>query len=125
MDRQDVSGRPLICRPREMPGVRSSTDRQQLRPRKEVMYNPAKVFIGNLSWDVDEDSLKDHFEEMNHALVNVSVKVGQDGRSRGYAFVEFATAEDASTAIETFDATELMGRQIVVQETTENKRHRN
>ena len=121
MDRQDVNGRPLICRPREMPGVKS----ERRAPRKEVVFNPAKVFIGNLSWDVDEDSLKDHFEEMNHALVNVSVKVGQDGRSRGYAFVEFATPEDAATAIETFDATELMGRQIVVQETTENKRQRN
>jgi cold-inducible RNA-binding protein len=75
-----------------------------------------KLFVGSLPWSVNDDKLKEAFEE--HGNV-VSAKVVMDrttGRSRGFGFVEMGSADEASKAIKALNDSELGGRNIVVNE---------
>ncbi|OGU67672.1 MAG: RNA-binding protein [Ignavibacteria bacterium RBG_16_36_9] len=75
-----------------------------------------KLFVGSLPWSVNDDKLKEAFEE--HGNV-VSAKVVMDrttGRSRGFGFVEMGSADEANKAIKALNDSELGGRNIVVNE---------
>jgi RNA recognition motif-containing protein len=72
--------------------------------------------VGSLPWSINDDKLKEAFEE--HGNV-VSAKVVMDrttGRSRGFGFVEMGSADEASKAIKALNDSELGGRNIVVNE---------
>ncbi len=76
----------------------------------------AKLFVGNLTFTATENDLQDHFAQ---AGVVVSVNIMQDrmtGRSRGFAFVEMSTKEDAVKAIEMFHSKDFQGRPLTVNE---------
>ena len=75
-----------------------------------------KLFVGSLPWSVNDDKLREAFEE--HGNV-VSAKVVMDrttGRSRGFGFVEMGSDDDAKKAIKALHDSELGGRNIVVNE---------
>ena len=76
------------------------------------------VYVGNLSWDVGWQDLKDHFKSAGNVL-HADVMMGQDGRSKGCGLVTFASARDAQTAINMLHDTELSGRPIFVREDRE------
>jgi RNA recognition motif-containing protein len=76
--------------------------------------NQNRLFVGNLSYQTMENDLQDYFSQ---AGVVVSVNLMLDkmtGKSRGFAFVEFATAEEASKAVEQFQNKEFQGRALTV-----------
>ena len=76
--------------------------------------NNKKLYVGNLSWGVSDDSLKAAFAEFGEVT---SAQVAMDrmtGRSRGFAFVEFATDEAAAAAVAGLDGHELDGRELRV-----------
>lgn len=76
--------------------------------------NPTRLFVGNLSYQTLENDLQDHFSQ---AGVVTSVKLMFDkvtGKSRGFAFVEFATPEEAARAVEQFHNKEFQGRPLTV-----------
>jgi RNA recognition motif-containing protein len=76
--------------------------------------NQNRLFVGNLSYQTAENDLQDYFAQ---AGVVTSVNIMMDkvsGRSRGFAFVEFATAEEAAKAVEQFHNKELQGRALTV-----------
>lgn len=73
-----------------------------------------RLFVGNLSWNSSEDSLRDAFSKAGEV---VSVNVITDrmsGRSKGFGFVEMATDENATAAIEMWNDKEIDGRSIKV-----------
>ena len=76
--------------------------------------NPTRLFVGNLSYQTMENDLQDYFSQ---AGVVTSVNLMLDkmtGKSRGFAFVEFASAEEANKAIEQFHNKEFQGRALTV-----------
>lgn len=76
--------------------------------------NPNRLFVGNLSYQTMENDLQDYFSQ---AGVVTSVHLMLDkmtGRSRGFAFVEFATAEEAAKAVEQFHNQPFQGRNLTV-----------
>jgi RNA recognition motif-containing protein len=76
----------------------------------------AKLFVGNLTFTATENDLQDHFAQ---AGVVVSVNIMQDrmtGRSRGFAFVEMSSKEDAEKAIAMFHSKDFQGRPLTVNE---------
>jgi RNA recognition motif-containing protein len=78
------------------------------------MSNPARLFVGNLSYRTLENDLQDHFSQ---AGVVTSVNIMFDkftGRSRGFAFVEYATPEEANRAVELFHNKDFQGRSLTV-----------
>ena len=76
--------------------------------------NQNRLFVGNLSYQTMQDDLQEYFSQ---AGVVTSVNLMLDkvtGKSRGFAFVEYATAEEASKAVEQFHGKEFQGRALTV-----------
>ncbi len=76
--------------------------------------NESRLFVGNLSYQTMENDLQDYFAQ---AGVVTSVNLMLDkvtGKSRGFAFVEYATAEEANKAVEQFHNKEFQGRALTV-----------
>lgn len=72
------------------------------------------LFIGRLSWDVDEEWLTREFEEFGE-IQRVKIIMDRDtGKSKGFGYVEFAKVEDAVKALNAKHESELDGRQINV-----------
>ena len=80
-----------------------------------------KLYVGNLSFDTTEDSLRTLFAE--HGTVE-SAKLISDrdtGRPRGFGFVEMSNA-DASRAMQALNGKEFEGRALKVNEAQEGNR---
>ena len=76
--------------------------------------NPNKLFVGNLSYKTMENDLEDYFSQAG-AVTSVNLMLDKvTGKSRGFAFVEFATAEDAAKAVEQFHNKDFHGRALTV-----------
>eukprot|EP01040_Poterioochromonas_malhamensis_P018107 gene18107-21044_t len=54
----------------------------------------ARVYIGNLGWDVTSDELREHMSAAG-TVVKASILQGNNGRSRGCGIVEFSSEADA------------------------------
>ncbi len=70
--------------------------------------------MGNLSYQTMENDLQDYFSQ---AGVVTSVNLMLDkvtGKSRGFAFIEYASAEEANKAVEQFHNKEFQGRTLTV-----------
>ena len=75
-----------------------------------------KLYVGNLSFRTTSDELRDAFAAVG-TVESASVIEDRDtGRSRGFAFVEMGTAEEAAAAIEQFNGKEFGGRNLTVNE---------
>jgi RNA recognition motif-containing protein len=74
------------------------------------------IFVGNLSSSVGEAQLKELFQQKG-SVESVTVMRDVDtGRSRGFAFVDMTTEEDARKAIAELNAYSLEGRNLTVNE---------
>ena len=74
----------------------------------------SRLFVGNLPYQTMENDLQEYFSQ---AGVVSSVNLMLDkftGKSRGFAFVEYSTAEEANKAVEMFHNKEFQGRQLTV-----------
>lgn len=76
--------------------------------------NPKKLFIGNLSYNVTEDELRGSFSQYGEITDLKLITDRMSGRSKGIAFVTYATEESAQAAIEGMHNQEIDGRQIIV-----------
>lgn len=74
------------------------------------------VYVGNLPHSIGEDELKALFEQKGSVDSVTIIRDNDTGRSRGFAFVDMATEEDASKAIEALNAFSLEGRNLTVNE---------
>ena len=80
-----------------------------------------KLFVGNLSFDTTEDSLRALFTQ--HGTVE-SVKIISDrdtGRPRGFGFIEMSNS-DASRAMQALNGKDFEGRSLKVNEAQERER---
>lgn len=74
------------------------------------------IYIGNLSFDTTEDQLKETFESYGEvSSVNI-IKDRYTGEPRGFAFVEMADKNAASSAIAELNGKEMNGRTLNVNE---------
>ena len=81
-----------------------------------------RLYVGNLSWNTAEDDLIKAFENDGRTVESARIMTDRDtGRSRGFAFVEMGSEEDARSAIEAMDGTELDGRALRVNEAQERE----
>ncbi|HUA14713.1 MAG TPA: RNA-binding protein [Verrucomicrobiae bacterium] len=74
------------------------------------------IFVGNLSFNTNEDELRQAFEAYGQ-VDRVSIMTDRDtGRSRGFGFVEMANNDDGEKAIAALNGAQLSGRTINVNE---------
>jgi len=76
-----------------------------------------RLFIGNLSYNVNEQELKEAFTSEGIEVRSVRVSLDREtGRPRGFAFVETDTDAGAKASIEKLSGRILQGRAIIVEE---------
>ena len=79
-----------------------------------------KLFVAGLPYDMDDAELEEFFEKFGTV---VSVKVAMDretGKSKGFAFVEMANAQEAKEAIEGLNDLPI-GKKVLVVKEAEDK----
>lgn len=76
-----------------------------------------KLYVGNLSYNTTEDTLRTLFEGDGRRVEEVAIVMDRDtGRPRGFAFVQMGSPEDSKTAIEALNGREFEGRTLAVSE---------
>ena len=76
-----------------------------------------RLYIGNLSWDVKWQDLKDYFATVGR-VVRADVEE-ENGKSKGWGIVEYSSPEEASEAMVRLNDTDLKGRPVHVREDRE------
>ncbi|KAL9253063.1 33 kDa ribonucleoprotein, chloroplastic-like protein [Drosera capensis] len=102
LDKTEVGGRNLRVNFADKP-----RPKEPLFP--ETNY---RLFIGNLSWSVTSNMLREAFKGVGEVVEARVIYNGETGRSRGYGFVSFATNEAMDAALESLNGLELEGRAI-------------
>lgn len=83
--------------------------------------NPAKLFVGNLAYRIDDAQLKEIFVPFGDIVEATVLKEKQYGRSdrpprsRGMGFVTYTNSEAAQAAIAALNNKEVEGRSIIVE----------
>jgi RNA recognition motif-containing protein len=82
----------------------------------------ARLFVGNLSFKLDDDALRQAFEQVGVVERAEVVRDRFDGRSRGFGFVQMASEEAAETALHELNGREVAGRPMRVEAATSVRR---
>lgn len=75
-----------------------------------------RIYVGNLSFQTDEDTLRDLFAQHGTVDEVAIISDRQTGRSRGFGFVTMNDDNEARAAIEATNGMEFEGRTLNVNE---------
>ncbi len=76
------------------------------------------IYVGNLSFDASEDDVRGAFATFGTVESVKMIMDRETGRPRGFAFVTMTESDEANTAIESLNGSELLGRELRVREAT-------
>ena len=98
---------------------RNGQQQQQQRPQPQRKPEPVEVtsprlYVGNLSFDATESDLFELFNGVGHVQNAEVVSYRHNQRSKGFAFVQMQTIEEAKRAVEELHDKEVLGRKLVV-----------
>ena len=74
------------------------------------------IYVGNLSYDVSGENLRQAFEAFGQVSSASVVKDKYSGQPRGFGFVEMPDQAEAQAAIQNLNGKELLGRPMNVNE---------
>jgi len=80
-----------------------------------------KLYVGNLNYDTTKDKLEEAFSKAGKVVDANVITDKYTGRSKGFAFVEMSTEEEAQKAISEVNDVEVDGRNIKVDEARPRK----
>lgn len=83
------------------------------------------IFVAKLSYDTSEDTLRESFEQFGEVDSAKIIFDRERGRSKGFGFVEMPNDDEANSAINDLNDSELDGRTIVVKEAQPRERSDN
>lgn len=75
-----------------------------------------KLYVGNLPFSATDQDLNDIFAQVGQVTSAKVIMDRESGRSKGFAFVEFANDDEAAKAISQFNGSDYNGRPMVVNE---------
>ncbi len=75
-----------------------------------------RLYVGNLNFNTTGDDLREYFSQAGEVESASVVEDRETGRSRGFGFVEMATQEGATAAVEQLNGKEFNGRSLTVNE---------
>ena len=101
---------------------------QQPRPSRKpesVEVTSPRLYVGNLSFDATESDLFELFNGVGHVQNAEVVSYRHNQRSKGFAFVQMQTVDEAKRAVEELHDKEFLGRKLVVSgaKTSEHQPH--
>jgi nucleolin len=107
LHRYDLNGRLL--------NVNKAAPRGSRAERPPQAFGPSsKIYVGNLSWGVDDGRLEQVFSEHGKVVEAKVVYDRESGRSRGFGFVTMSSETEVNDAIAALDGQSLDGRAIRV-----------
>ncbi|XP_030958997.1 33 kDa ribonucleoprotein, chloroplastic-like, partial [Quercus lobata] len=111
---QQVGGRIVKV---NFPEVPKGGEREVMGPKmwgtnKGYIDSPHKIYSGNLGWGLTSQGLRDAFADQRGLLSAKVIYERDTGRSRGFGFVSFETAEDAESALSSMNGAEVEGRPL-------------
>ncbi|CAI7783253.1 unnamed protein product [Closterium sp. NIES-53] len=117
-DGSELGGRMLkvnmpVPRGERERGARTERPRGE-RPRFGGGNQGNKLYVGNLSWGMDDMALEDLFAEFGKVLEAKVVLDRDSGRSRGFGFVTLSSDAEVQEAISNLDGADVDGRQLRV-----------
>ena len=83
------------------------------KPERVEVTSP-RLYVGNLSFDATESDLFELFNGVGHVQNAEVVSYRHNQRSKGFAFVQMQTVEEAKRAVEELHDKEFLGRRLVV-----------
>jgi len=86
-------------------------DRGGFQPRTDLEGKTKTLFVKNLPYSIDEDSLKAAFSGAKDARLPV---FEDSGKKKGFGYVEFGSAEEAKSAHAAMSGAQIGGRDVVV-----------
>jgi RNA recognition motif-containing protein len=84
-----------------------------------------KIYVGNLSYNTNEDSLRNLFQAYGTVVSAKIISDRDSGMSKGFGFVEMNSDDEAGAAIAGTNGADLDGRQIRVNEAMDKPRRSN
>jgi RNA recognition motif-containing protein len=75
-----------------------------------------KIYVGNLSYNVTEEDLRQAFEAFGQIASASIIKDKFSGQSKGFGFIEMPESEEAQTAISSMNGKQMEGRTLNVNE---------
>mmetsp|Transcript_27174 Transcript_27174/g.32971 ORF Transcript_27174/g.32971 Transcript_27174/m.32971 type:complete len:677 (-) Transcript_27174:332-2362(-) len=81
------------------------------RPQEEKALRFTNVYVKNFADDTTEEALKTKFSEFGN-ITNVVIMRDQEGKPKGYGFVNFEDAEEAAKAVDTMNNSEFNGKTV-------------
>ncbi|ESW16366.1 hypothetical protein PHAVU_007G150700 [Phaseolus vulgaris] len=114
----ELDGRALKVNAGPPPARNESTSRFRSSPPRggggDFSDSENKVHVSNLAWGVDNGTLESFFGEYGKVLEARVIYDRDSGRSRGFGFVTYSSADEVSSAIQSLDGVDLNGRAIRV-----------
>ncbi|KAG5252993.1 ribonucleoprotein [Salix suchowensis] len=110
----EVGGRALRV---NFPEVPRGGEREIMGPRirsgyKGFIDSEHKIYAGNLGWRLTSEGLRDAFANQPGLLSAKVIYERETGKSRGFGFVSFESAENAEDALEAMNGVEVEGRPL-------------
>jgi RNA recognition motif-containing protein len=120
-----TGGKPAA--PRPAPPARSSNNgfEPSRSPRKpeSVEVTTPRLYVGNLSFDATESDLFELFNGVGAVQNAEVVTYKHNQRSKGFAFVQMLTIDEAKRAVEELHDKEFLGRKLVVSGAKSSEHH--
>ncbi|GAV81688.1 RRM_1 domain-containing protein/RRM_6 domain-containing protein [Cephalotus follicularis] len=111
-----LNNKPTIRKPYSST-IQEATLQEEEEPNTEETQEAnlkRKLYVFNLPWSLTVVDIKGLFGQCG-TITDVEIIKQKNGRSRGYAFVTMATAEEAQAVVDKFDSHEVSGRIITVE----------
>ena len=98
----------------QKPAAKKSAKKKAPRQAPPQKVDSSRLYVGNLSYDVTEQDLMELFKGFGHVKTAEVVYNKRTQRSKGFAFVQMGTIDDAKKAVETLHEQPFMGRNMIV-----------
>jgi RNA recognition motif-containing protein len=84
--------------------------------RREKIRMAKKLYVGGVPYSSTDADLRDAFSQAGEVVSATIIMDRMSGRSKGFGFVEMATDDAASKAIEMWNGKDFQGRKLTVNE---------
>lgn len=101
----------------------ASSEARSSRKPETIEVTTPRLYVGNLSFDATESDLSELFNGVGQVVTAEVVSHKQTQRSKGFAFVQMQTTEEARRAVQELHDKEFLGRKLVVSGAKNNDQH--
>src|SRR5689334_21039032 len=118
-------GKPARAKPPQPATARNGSDhvRPSSRTPESVEVTTPRLYVGNLSFDATESDLFELFNGVGAVQNAEVVTYKHNQRSKGFAFVQMLTVDEAKRAVEELHDKEFLGRKLVVSGAKSSEHH--